>query len=209
MSLAGRVVVVTGAAQGMGAAQAAACAAEGATVVALDIQPGPDVRTHDVTSEKDWARLHDDLATEFGIVHGLVNNAGITHRARLLDVAVADVQRVLAVNLVGPLLGIQALAPLMSAGGAVVNIGSAAGLTAHYPVAYTASKWALRGLSQVAAMELGPSGIRVNTIHPGLHRDTHDRVGSTRLPRRERRPDPPRSSRHAGGRRSPRRLFAL
>ncbi len=168
MSLSGRVVVVTGAAQGMGAAQAAACAAEGATVVALDVQPGPDVRAHDVTSEKDWARLHDDLATEFGIVHGLVNNAGITHRARLLDVAVADVQRVLAVNLVGPLLGIQALAPLMSAGGAVVNIGSAAGLTAHYPVAYTASKWALRGLSQVAAMELGPSAIRVNTIHPGF-----------------------------------------
>ncbi|HEY9375701.1 MAG TPA: SDR family NAD(P)-dependent oxidoreductase, partial [Jiangellaceae bacterium] len=135
MSLSGRVVVVTGAAQGMGAAQAAACAAEGATVVALDVQPGPDVRAHDVTSEKDWGRLHDDLATEFGIVHGLVNNAGITHRARLLDVAVADVQRVLAVNLVGPLLAIQALAPLMSAGGAVVNIGSAAGLTAHYPVA--------------------------------------------------------------------------
>jgi 3alpha(or 20beta)-hydroxysteroid dehydrogenase len=168
MSLAGRVVVVTGAAQGMGAAQAAACTAEGASVVALDVQPAPGVRTHDVASEKDWARLRDDLAAEFGTVHGLVNNAGITHRARLLDVDVVNLQRVLSVNLVGPLLGIQALAPLMSDGGAIVNIGSAAGLTAHYPVAYTASKWALRGVSQVAAMELGPLGIRVNTIHPGF-----------------------------------------
>lgn len=168
MSPARRVVVVTGAAQGMGAAQVAACTAEGATVVALDVQPAPGVRPHDVASEKDWARLRDDLAAEFGVVHGLVNNAGITHRSRLLDVAVADLQRVLSVNLVGPLLGIQALAPLMSSGGSIVNIGSAAGLTAHYPVAYTASKWALRGLSQVAAMELGSTGIRVNTIHPGF-----------------------------------------
>jgi 3alpha(or 20beta)-hydroxysteroid dehydrogenase len=166
--LADKVVVVTGAAQGMGAAQAAACAAAGATVIALDVQPGPDVRTHDVAAEKDWIRLRDDLDAEFGVVHGLVNNAGITHRARLLDVHVADVERVLLVNLVGPLLGIQALTPLMHHGGAIVNIGSVAGLTAHYPVAYTASKWALRGLSQVAAMELGPRGIRVNTIHPGF-----------------------------------------
>jgi 3alpha(or 20beta)-hydroxysteroid dehydrogenase len=101
-------------------------------------------------------------------VHGLVNNAGITHRARLLEVQVGDLQRVLAVNLTGPLLGIQVLAPLMTEGGSIVNIGSVAGLTAHYPVAYTASKWALRGLSQVAAMELGPAGIRVNSVHPGF-----------------------------------------
>ena len=167
-TLAGRVVVVTGAAQGQGAAQAAACAAEGATVIALDIQTASGVRAHDVASEVDWARLHDDLAAEFGTVHGLVNNAGITHRARLLDLHVADLQRVLAVNLAGPLLGIQALAPLMTDGGSIVNIGSVAALTAHYPVAYTASKWALRGLSQVAAMELGPRGIRVNTVHPGF-----------------------------------------
>ena len=166
-TLAGRVVVVTGAAQGQGAAQAAACAAEGATVIALDIQTASGVRAHDVASEVDWARLHDDLAAEFGTVHGLVNNAGITHRARLLDLHVADLQRVLAVNLAGPLLGIQAVAPLMTDGGSIVNIGSVAALTAHYPVAYTASKWALRGLAKVACLELGPRGIRVNTIHPG------------------------------------------
>jgi 3alpha(or 20beta)-hydroxysteroid dehydrogenase len=167
-ALAGKVVVVTGAAQGQGAAQAAACAAEGATVICLDIRPADGVRAHDVASEQDWAALRDDLAAEFGEVHGLVNNAGTTHRARLLDVQVADLQRVLSVNLTGPLLGIQAIAPLMTAGASIVNIGSVAGLTAHYPVAYTASKWALRGLSQVAAMELGPRGIRVNTVHPGF-----------------------------------------
>ncbi len=114
--------------------------------------------------------MRDDLASQFGTVHGLVNNAGITHRARLLDVQLADLHRVLAVNLAGPLLGIQALAPLMTDGGSIVNIGSVAALTAHYPVAYTASKWALRGLSQVAALELGPRGIRVNTVHPGFIR---------------------------------------
>jgi 3alpha(or 20beta)-hydroxysteroid dehydrogenase len=167
-ALAGKVIIVTGAAQGQGAAHTAACETAGATVIALDIQAGPGIRAHDVTSERDWVLLRDDLAAEFGTVHGLVNNAGITHRARLLDLRVEDLQRVLAVNLAGPLLGIQALAPLMTGGGSIVNIGSVAGLTAHYPVAYTASKWGLRGLSQVAAMEHGPRGIRVNSIHPGF-----------------------------------------
>jgi 3alpha(or 20beta)-hydroxysteroid dehydrogenase len=165
--LTGRVVVVTGAAQGQGAAQAAACAEQGATVVALDRQPAPGVRLHDVTSPDDWAQLAADLADEHGTVHGLVNNAGITHRARLLDLQVPDLNRVLSVNLTGPLLGIQTLTPLMTDGGSIINIGSVAALTAHYPLAYTTSKWALRGLSAVAATELGPANIRVNTIHPG------------------------------------------
>ena len=181
MSLSGRVVVVTGAAQGMGAAQAAACAAEGAAVVALDVQPGPDVRAHDVTSEKDWARLHHDLATEFGIVHGLVNNAGITHRARLLDVAVADVQRVARGEPFGPLLGIQALAPLMSAGGAVVNIGSPPGSPLTTPVAIPHSKWALRGLPSSPRWSSGPSASGQHDSS-GLHRDTLTASASTRLP---------------------------
>jgi NAD(P)-dependent dehydrogenase (short-subunit alcohol dehydrogenase family) len=163
-ALAGKVVVVTGAAQGQGAAQAAAFVAEGATVIALDIQPADGVRAHDVASEQDWAVLRDDLAAEFGEVHGLVNNAGITHRARLCDVQLVDLQRVLAVNLAGPLLGIHAMARLMTGGGPIVNIGSVAGLTAHYPVAYTASKWALRGLSQVAAMELGAAKLHLKHI---------------------------------------------
>ena len=74
----------------------------------------------------------------------------------------------LAVNVTGAMLGIQALAPLMGTGSSIVNIGSAAGLTAHYTAAYTASKWALRGLTHVAATEYGPRGIRVNIVHPGF-----------------------------------------
>ncbi|WP_093798298.1 SDR family NAD(P)-dependent oxidoreductase [Streptomyces sp. Wb2n-11] len=165
--LLGKVVVVTGAARGQGAAEAEALAREGARVVATDVGPASGCRRLDVTSEKDWAGLAADLREAYGEVHGLVNNAGITWRARVGDVRPEDMARVHAVNVTGPLLGIQHLAPLMPSGSSVVNVGSSAALTAHYPVAYTTSKWALRGLSKTAALELGPRGIRVNTVHPG------------------------------------------
>ncbi|MFF5553089.1 SDR family NAD(P)-dependent oxidoreductase [Streptomyces olivaceoviridis] len=165
--LLGKVVVVTGAARGQGAAEAAALTREGARVIATDVRPEGDCRRLDVSSEQDWADLAAELKESYGQVHGLVNNAGITWRARLGDVRAADFDRVHAVNVTGPLLGIQYLAPLMPPGSSIVTIGSSAALTAHYPVAYTASKWALRGLSKTAALELGPRGIRVNTVHPG------------------------------------------
>ncbi|WP_019068953.1 SDR family NAD(P)-dependent oxidoreductase [Streptomyces hokutonensis] len=176
--LAGRTVVVTGAAQGQGAAEVEAAAREGATVVATDVldeagekltaslrADGLDVtyRHLDVSSEDDWA----DLAASLTEVHGLVNNAGIPMRARLSDVQLTDWNRAFAVNTTGALLGIQALTPLMPPGSSIVNVGSVAGLTAHHAVAYTTSKWALRGLSKVAALELAPRGIRTNVIHPG------------------------------------------
>ncbi|MGW5491476.1 SDR family NAD(P)-dependent oxidoreductase [Streptomyces olivaceoviridis] len=165
--LLGKVVVVTGAARGQGAAEAAALTREGARVIATDVRPEGDCRRLDVSSEQEWAGLAAELKESYGQVHGLVNNAGITWRARLGDVRAADFDRVHAVNVTGPLLGIQYLAPLMPPGSSIVTIGSSAALTAHYPVAYTASKWALRGLSKTAALELGPRGIRVNTVHPG------------------------------------------
>ncbi|MGY1727989.1 SDR family NAD(P)-dependent oxidoreductase [Geodermatophilus sp. SYSU D01062] len=174
MSLTGRVVVVTGAAQGQGAAEARLLAAEGATVVATDVQDAPaedlggaTYRRLDVTDAAGWAALADDLRARHGRVHGLVANAGITWRARLADLDPADLARVGEVNVTGTLLGIQALTPLMTDGGSVVVVGSVAALTGHFPVAYTASKWALRGLAKAACLELGPRGIRVNTIHPG------------------------------------------
>ncbi|SEF17059.1 SDR family oxidoreductase [Streptomyces sp. Ag109_O5-10] len=166
--LLGRVVVVTGAAGGQGAAEAEALAREGARVIATDVTQAPGCRRLDVTSEKDWAELAADLRAAYGQVHGLVNNAGITWRARIGDVRPEDMARVHAVNVTGPLLGIQHLMPLMPSGSSIVNVGSSAALTGHYPVAYTAGKWALRGVSKTAAMELGPRGIRVNTIHPGF-----------------------------------------
>ncbi|BBC31798.1 3-oxoacyl-ACP reductase [Streptomyces graminofaciens] len=166
--LSGKVVVVTGAARGQGAAEAEALARQGARVIATDATPEGDCRRLDVTSEQDWAELAAELRDSYGQVHGLVNNAGVTWRARVGDVRPEDFARVHAVNVTGPLLGIQHLAPLMPPGASIVNVGSSAALTGHYPVAYTASKWALRGLSKSAATELGPRGIRVNTIHPGF-----------------------------------------
>ncbi|MFE9835240.1 SDR family NAD(P)-dependent oxidoreductase [Streptomyces sp. NPDC005551] len=165
--LLGKVVVVTGAARGQGAAEAAALTREGARVIATDVDEARGCRRLDVSREAQWARLAAELKDAYGQVHGLVNNAGITWRARLGDVRAEDFERVHSVNVTGPLLGIQQLSPLMPPGSSIVNVGSSAALTAHYPVAYTASKWGLRGLSKTAAMELGPRGIRVNTVHPG------------------------------------------
>lgn len=178
--VAGKVVVVTGAARGQGAAEARALAAEGAIVVATDVvEPaevaageldGSDAITYrrlDVAEPDGWAALAAELDERHGQVHGLVNNAGLTHRARLLDVELADWERMFRVNTTGPLLGMQALVPLMPPGSSIVTIGSAAALTPHYTVAYTASKWAVRGLAKVASLELGPLGIRSNLVHPG------------------------------------------
>ncbi|WP_345800730.1 SDR family oxidoreductase [Microbacterium sp. AZCO] len=175
--LEGRTIVVTGAGGGQGAAEAALLAESGAHVVATDVRDaapdlpsGVEYRRLDVSDESGWAALASELAAELGDepLRGLVNNAGITHRARLGAVAREDWDRVLTVNLTGPLLGMQALAPLMGVGSSIVNIGSSAALNAHYPVAYTTSKWGLRGLSHAAATELGPRGIRVNLVHPGF-----------------------------------------
>ena len=100
-------------------------------------------------------------------MNGLVNNAGRTHLAGLLDVRLADWEQAFRVNTTGPLLAIQAMVPLMPPGASIVTIGSAAALTPNFTAAYTASKWAVRGLAKVASVELGPLGIRSNLIHPG------------------------------------------
>ncbi len=96
-----------------------------------------------------------------------MNNAGIPFRARLQELELADWDRVIGINLTGTLLGIQTVAPLMPAGGSIVNVSSIAGLSGHYAAAYTVSKWGVRGLSRVASLELGDRGIRVNTVLPG------------------------------------------
>lgn len=182
--LRGKVVVVTGAGSGIGAATARLASDQGALVWGLDRSlpsppDGPDgcqegdgagraTRTLDVTDASAWAELAVELRARHGAVHGLVNCAGTTWRARVPDVSGVDLARVHSVNVGGPLLGIQALLPLMPRGASVVNVGSLAGLTGHYAVAYTTSKWALRGLTHAACLELGPRGVRVNAVHPGF-----------------------------------------
>lgn len=178
--LAGNLFVVTGAAGGQGAEDALTLARAGAEVVAVDLAAAaPDLlsaappdsiayRRLDVSSEAEWAALATALTGRR--VRGLVNNAGITHRARIGSLDRSDWDRVFAVNVTGAMLGIQALLPLMDAGSSIVNIGSVAGLTGHYTAAYTASKWALRGLTHACVTELGPRGIRVNLVHPGYIR---------------------------------------
>jgi 3alpha(or 20beta)-hydroxysteroid dehydrogenase len=146
--------------------RADAARAVGARVVAADRTAAPDLRALDVRDPAQWAALAHDLTDEG--VHGLVNCAGTTWRARLGDVTPDAFTDTHAVNVLGPLLGIQALAPLMAQGASIVNIGSLAALQGHYPVAYTTSKWSLRGLTRAAALELGRRGIRVNAVHPGF-----------------------------------------
>ena len=172
-ALQGRVVVVTGAAQGQGAAEVGVLRAAGATVVAVDVQDvegadnGVVRRRLDVADPDSWAALIDELGGRFGVVHGLVNNAAIQRRERLGHVDLAEWRKVIDVNLTGVMLGMQAVLPLMPEGGSMVNVGSVAALTGLYTLAYTASKWGLRGMTHTAAAELGPRGIRVNAIHPG------------------------------------------
>jgi 3alpha(or 20beta)-hydroxysteroid dehydrogenase len=170
----GKVVVVTGAAGGQGAAEARALADEGAIVVATDLADeapalGDRVayRRLDVSQPGDWHALGTWLDGAYGRLDGLVNNAGISGRARVEEIELADWDRVLAVNLTGTLLGIQTAVPLMHGGGSIVNVSSIAGLTGYHAVAYSVSKWGVRGLSRVASTELGGRGIRVNTIFPG------------------------------------------
>jgi 3alpha(or 20beta)-hydroxysteroid dehydrogenase len=183
MGLEGKVVVVTGGARGQGSAEVAALARAGATVLATDVLDADGeqladaltaeglavgYRHLDVRDADGWTALAEELRTRHGRVDALVNNAGVAGRDRLPDVDLQAWDRTFAINVTGPLLGIQALVPLMPAGASIVNVCSVAALSGHVAAAYTASKWALRGLSRSASLELGPRGIRVNAVMPGL-----------------------------------------
>ncbi|SES33991.1 3alpha(or 20beta)-hydroxysteroid dehydrogenase [Lentzea xinjiangensis] len=180
MRLSGKVALITGAARGQGAAAARRFAAEGARVVLTDVldDQGEELAAElgarychlDVSSEDGWAEAVAFTARAFGDITVLVNNAGILHFSALADTALADYRRVVEVNQVGTFLGMRAVAEPMkrAGGGSIVNVSSVEGLAGMpYLVAYTASKFAIRGMTKVAAMELGPHGIRVNSVHPG------------------------------------------
>lgn len=173
--LTGKVAVVTGAARGTGAAIAKVFVAEGARVWVTDVlddrgaatagEVGAEYRHLDVTSESDWKRIVDDLDA----LHVLVNNAGVLHLTSIDDTTVEIFETVMRVNALGPFIGTRACLPLMrtSGGGSIVNIGSSDSVQGTpATVAYTTSKFALRGLTKVTALENGKFGIRANTVCP-------------------------------------------
>jgi 3alpha(or 20beta)-hydroxysteroid dehydrogenase len=175
------VALVTGAAGGIGRAIVTTLARRGAAVVATDLETGDEGRRdgstrildlrHDVADEASWKAVLAHAQREFGSVNVLVNNAGILELGQLFEFDVQRAERLYAVNVTGVALGIKAVGPSMASGGggSIINVSSVAGVAGFADNGiYCATKWAVRGMSKAAALELGTHGIRVNTIMPGL-----------------------------------------
>lgn len=196
--LTGGVALVTGAAQGQGAAEARLFVQCGARVVVADVQEdaGREVaaelgdaavfRHLDVADEEGWASAVGYARDTFGHLDILVNNAAAMRIVPIEDETAEGFRRIVDINLTGTFLGIRAVVPAMRAagGGSIVNVASISGTQAQaWASAYSASKWGVRGLTRTAAIELGPLGIRVNAIVPGAIRSgmlTEDRSGAER-----------------------------
>jgi 3alpha(or 20beta)-hydroxysteroid dehydrogenase len=179
----GKVALITGGARGMGKSHVRHFVAEGARVVLGDVLDGKGSAVadalggqscryvhHDVTSEADWDAAVATALDAFGRLDVLVNNAGVLKFARIADMTLADFRQVLEVNAIGCWLGMRAVIGPMTAagGGSIINISSIEGFTGAAGLsAYSASKFAVRGMTKVAAQELGRLGIRVNSVHPG------------------------------------------
>ncbi|GAB3628404.1 short-chain dehydrogenase [Pandoraea terrae] len=181
--LADRVAFVTGGARGMGASHVRALVRQGARVVIGDLlenegqtlahELGDRVAfvRHDVTSSSGWADALARAEEVFGPVEILVNNAGILAWNTIEDTSEADYRRLIDVNQVSCFLGMKAVLPSMRrlGRGTIVNVSSVAGFVGWAnAIAYTASKFAVRGMTKVAAKEFAPYGIRVNSVHPGM-----------------------------------------
>ena len=179
----GKVALITGGARGQGAEEAERFAAEGARVYVTDVRVEEGNATagrlgdrvtfleHDVTDEAGWSGVVGGIVEAEGRLDVLVNNAGIFKIASLLDTSLDDWNRMIAINQTGVFLGLRACGRVMQeqGSGSIINVSSIAGLggvgMAH---AYAASKWAVRGMTKSAALEFARSGVRVNSVHPGI-----------------------------------------
>lgn len=180
----GKVAIITGAARGMGAAHAKKFIENGAKVVVTDILEDAGEALvkelgenaifikHDVTSEADWETVVEKTQEKFGTLDILVNNAGIdVPEQNIEDVETEQYRKIIDINQTAVFFGMRAVAPLMKKNkkGSIVNISSLAGIVgANQKIAYTASKFAVRGMTKAAALELGEYNIRVNSVHPGF-----------------------------------------
>ena len=181
--LTGKVALITGGARGQGAEEGRLFAREGATVVLADVlddegketAAGIDGATYmhlDVSSEFEWDAVVADLIERHGAIDVLVNNAAVDLVKRLEATTLAEWNRLVSINQTGTFLGMRTVGSSMirgSRGGSIINISSVAGLegvATH--AAYGSTKWAIRGLTRVAAQEWGRHGIRVNSVHPGV-----------------------------------------
>ena len=177
-----KIAIITGGARGMGAVTARTFVAEGAKVTITDVldREGEKLAAelggnahfhhHDVTDEESWRALVADTKRRWGRIDVLVNNAGVVLFRTIVDTEKSEFEKVISINLVGTFLGLRNVAPAMmeQKKGCIINISSVDGMKGCNALgAYAASKWGVRGLTKVAAMELGFHGIRVNSIHPG------------------------------------------
>lgn len=180
--LEGNIAIITGGAGGQGAAEARLFLERGASVVITDFAADAgralaeelgeraSFVAHDVANPEDWAAVIEHTVSTYGRIDTLVNNAGILRMMPLEEETVEGLDRILSVNVRGVFLGMQAVAPVMKAqrSGSIVNISSLAGIQGQSgAVAYSASKFAVRGMTKSAALELGAHGVRVNSVHPG------------------------------------------
>ena len=178
-----KVALITGGARGQGAAEAELFIAAGAQVVITDVLDDEGQATadrlgaaceymhHDVVSEDEWQTVIDTIVERHGRLDILVNNAGIFRTVGLSETSMALWDQMIAINQTGVFLGMRTAAPAMQANGSgsIINISSIAGMkSAAVAHAYSATKWAVRGMSKSAAVELAPSGVRVNSVHPGI-----------------------------------------